>query len=147
MTFICDVMLGKLAKYLRLLGFDTLYARNDADRDRLLREHEDRLFITRRKAAHRRRRVILVRSEVTREQLRELKALLKPDIERTKLMSRCIECNRELVPADKADVEFLVPEFVFHTYADFKICPSCGKVYWQGSHTKGIKNVLKDVFE
>jgi uncharacterized protein with PIN domain len=62
-------------------------------------------------------------------------------------MSRCIECNRELIPVNKEEIEFLVPEFVFHNYSNFRRCPSCGKVYWQGSHTEGIRDLLQDLLE
>ncbi len=146
MKFICDAMVGKLARYLRLLGFDTVYARNARELERLRDEDKDRLLITRRKAAGG-TGVIVVQSEITREQLHELKALLKPEVRHGNLMSRCIECNRELMPVGKQEIEFLVPEFVFHHYSDFRQCPSCGKVYWQGSHTKGMENVLSDVLQ
>jgi uncharacterized protein with PIN domain len=144
MKLICDVMLGKLARYLRLLGFDTLYARNATERERLRARHPDRLLITRaRRTAG--PGVIPVTSEITREQLRELKNLLQPEITRGMPMSRCIECNRELLQVDKQEIECLVPEFVFHHYADFSRCPACGKVYWQGSHTQGMKDLLQEL--
>jgi uncharacterized protein with PIN domain len=139
-------MLGKLARYLRLLGFDTLYARNVTELEHLRAGHKDRLVITRaRRTAG--PGVIPVKSEITREQIRELKSLIKPEISHGNLMSRCIECNRELMPVDKEEIEFLVPEFVFHHYSNFRRCPSCGKVYWQGSHTEGIRDLLEDLFE
>lgn len=146
MKFICDVMLGKLARYLRLLGFDTVYARNAAELERLRAAHPDRLLMTRAKGTAG-VRVVVIASEIPREQVRELKSLLQPAIDRASVMTRCIECNRELMPVDKHEIEFLVPEFVFHNYSTFKRCPSCGKVYWQGTHTKGMKDLLEDLLE
>jgi uncharacterized protein with PIN domain len=51
------------------------------------------------------------------------------------------------MPVDKEEIEFLVPEFVFHNFSNFRRCPSCGKVYWQGSHTEGIRDLLQDLLE
>ncbi len=145
MRFVGDAMLGKLAKYLRLLGFDAAYAANPAALERIRLHEGDRVLLTRRKGPTRFPTTILIHSEIAREQLKELKALIKPAIRRDAVFNRCLECNAELVEADKADIEPDVPEFVFHHYTHFKRCPSCKRVYWEGSHTVGMEALLEEM--
>ena len=145
MRFVCDVMLGKLAKYLRILGFDAVYAASPAALDRCRVHDGDRILLTRRKGPSPFARTVRIESENAAEQLREMKALIKPAISRSAVFGRCIECNVALIEADKADVEPRVPEFVYHHYRLFKICPSCKRVYWEGSHTSGMAALLKEM--
>ena len=145
MRFVCDAMLGKLAKYLRIFGFDTVYAPNAAALERVRTNEPDRVLLTRRKGPTGFTTTVLIRSDSAREQLREIKALIEPAIERSAVFGRCIECNAELIEADKSDVEPDVPEFVYHRYAAFKRCPSCKKVYWEGSHTAGMAALLEEM--
>jgi hypothetical protein len=146
MRFVCDVMLGKLAKYLRLLGFDAAYAASSAALDRVRVHDGDRILLTRRKGPSGFARTVRINSERASEQLREIKALVAPALTAGAVFGRCIECNVELIEADKADIEPLVPEFVYHHYSRFKTCPSCKRVYWEGSHTSGMASLLKEVF-
>ena len=145
MRFICDVMLGKLAKYLRLLGFDAVYASSPSALEQYRAREHDRILLTRRKAASGFPRTVLLASERTRMQLRELAPLIKPEIRRERVLHRCIECNVELVGADRAEIESRVPEYVYHTYRAFKVCPSCDRVYWEGSHARGMESLIKEV--
>ena len=145
MRFVCDVMLGKLAKYLRILGFDALYAATPAALDRCRLDEGDRVLLTRRKGPSPFATTIRISSEIAVEQLREIKALIKPAMTRGAVFGRCIECNVRLMEADIADVEPRVPEFVYHHYTRFKICPSCKRVYWEGSHTSGMAALLKEM--
>ncbi len=145
MRFVCDVMLGKLAKYLRILGFDTVCAQTPAALEHYRAHDGDRILLTRRKAPSGFAKTVRIDSERASEQLLEIKALLKPFISDGALFGRCIKCNVELAEADKADIEPLVPEFVYHHYSRFKMCPSCRRVYWEGSHTTGMTGLLKEV--
>jgi hypothetical protein len=145
MRFICDVMLGKLAKYLRLLGFDTIYAASPSALEAYRALPDDRVFLTRRKGASGFPRTVLLASERTRVQLTELGPLIRAEKSRERALHRCIECNVELVEADRTEIESRVPEFVFHTYRAFKICPSCARVYWEGSHVKGMESLIKEI--
>ncbi len=145
MRFVCDAMLGRLAKYLRVLGFDAEYARDDAVLERFKREEKDRIFLTRRKKTQNFPRVVLVKSDSAREQLREIKELIRSEVARELTLNRCIECNKELFEVDKTEIEILVPEFIYHQYDGFKHCSSCGRVYWEGSHTKGLDRLIEEV--
>jgi uncharacterized protein with PIN domain len=145
MRFACDVMLGKLAKYLRILGFDAAYAPNQAALDRLRVEDPGRTLLTRRRRPSGFRMTVHIESEIAREQLREIKGLIKPQLSSDTVFTRCIECNAELIDVERTDVEPRVPEFVYHNYRRFKTCPSCGKIYWQGSHTMGMEALVKEM--
>ncbi|MGD0229378.1 MAG: Mut7-C RNAse domain-containing protein [Syntrophorhabdales bacterium] len=148
MRFVCDAMLGKLAKYLRLLGFDAAYAAGPAALDGISATDPGRILLTRRRGGHAGfARTIRIESEIAQRQLREIKALIKPEIKRENVCGRCIECNVELIEVEKADVESLVPEFVFHAYARFRTCPSCRRVYWEGTHTRGMETLLKEILD
>lgn len=145
MRFVCDQMLGKLAKYLRILGFDAVYAASPAALDRVRVHEGNRILLTRRKGPSGFTKTIRIDSEHASDQLLEIKPLVAPAISAGAVFGRCIECNVELTEADKADIEPRVPEFVYHHYARFKICPSCKRVYWEGSHTSGMTALLKEM--
>lgn len=145
MKFICDTMLGKLAKYLRILGLD---ARN-AGAAEYLQCHEEMAdlpyFLTRSTKTIRGKRVVHIKSDRARDQVKEIREIICPCIDPGKIMKRCIECNTELMDVEKEDIEPQVPEFVYHHYARFRKCSQCGKIYWEGSHTRGMAQLVRDV--
>src|SRR5271157_4273620 len=116
MRFVCDVMLGRLAKYLRVLGFDAEYARDGPALERFEREEKGRILLTRRKKSRNFPKVVLVKSDSARDQLREIKGLIRSEVTRELVLNRCIECNKELIEVNKTEIEILVPEFVYHQY-------------------------------
>jgi len=138
-------MLGKLAKYLRILGFDAKCLRNVNLLDHLGREDDPRYFLTRRRKAFAYARTINIKAEDVRGQLKELRELIKPFVASDKILARCINCNVLLVDVEKGAIEHRVPEFVFHTYDAFKICPHCQRVYWAGTHTKHMAELIEEV--
>ena len=145
MRFVCDAMLGRLVRQLRLLGFDTVYARGAGELKEYERQEGDRILLTRRSSSDTNARMVRIESEHVEEQLREIKDLIGPAIDRGRTFRRCIECNTELVEAEKTEIESRVPEFVYHAHARFRVCPSCGRVYWEGSHTESMKRMLKEL--
>lgn len=147
MRLVCDVMLGKLAKYLRLLGFDAVYLRDVSQLKSMDESEKPCIFITRRAKFAGCRGTLIVHCESAREQVIELKDHLKPLIDRPKVLNRCIECNVPLEEIDRTDVEHRVPEFVYHHYNKFKECTSCRRVYWEGSHAKRMNDLLKDILD
>ncbi len=135
MIFVCDVMLGKLARYLRMLGLDAPYLRQGEGRPAPPMEGQG-LFFTKSSVQTGRPGTVIVRSNDPREQLFEIKEYIAPHINRSATMNRCIECNVPLAEAKKLDIEPFVPEYVYHHHDEFRICPSCRRVYWEGSHTE-----------
>ena len=134
MKLLCDHMLGTLAKWLRFMGYDTAYPGPLDDTELLLLAgREGRVLLTRDKElASRSSGAIRVRSDDLEEQIREVASALRLRI--VDPLSRCSVCNAVLIPARKEDVSDQVPEGVRARHDTFWRCPSCGRVYWQGSH-------------
>ena len=134
MRLLCDHMLGTLAKWLRFMGYDTTYPVPLGDTELLaLSAREDRILLTRDKElASRSSRTIRVRSDDLEAQIREVASAL--ELKLVDPLSRCSLCNATLIPARLEDVGDLVPEGVRARHDVFWQCPSCRKVYWQGSH-------------
>jgi len=144
--FVADTHLGKLARHLRMAGFDTLYG-NDWDDDRIaaVAREERRTILTRDRGLLRRREVDLgycVRAVESEAQLAEvverlqLEALIEP-------FRRCRECNTPLEDVPRETVAHRIPEKVSALYERFKRCAACGRVYWEGSHYERLKGVLE----
>jgi uncharacterized protein len=145
--FVCDVMLGKLAKYLRLLGIDATYVNDPSQLKGMDQSEEPWIFVTRRAKPTGYLRSYVVRSELARQQVNELKPILKPFIDPSKMLNRCIECNTPLEVIERTEVEHRVPEFVFHHYRRFRVCPSCNRIYWEGSHAGHMNDLLKELMD
>ena len=134
MNFLCDHMLGTLARWLRFMGYDTAYPGPLDDTELLgLARREDRILLTRDKElASRSPRAFRVRSDTLDEQVRELASALP--LKLIDPLSRCSVCNTPLVAAKAEEVGNLVPEGVRTRHVTFWQCPGCHKIYWQGSH-------------
>jgi uncharacterized protein with PIN domain len=151
-TFIVDSNAGKLARWLRMMGYDALFF-NDIE-DGLLVDmamKEGRVVVTRDTQIAKRRvatngslRVILTRDDDPRRQLLQVMKELSLDCRQTQF-TRCLECNRRLKPRSKEEVKDLVPPYVFSTQAQYMQCPSCNRVYWQGTHWQRMKNDLEEI--
>ena len=134
MKLLCDHMLGSLARWLRFMGYDTAYPEPGPDRALIDRARaEDRILLTRDKElASRLRDAVEVRSDDLEEQIREVAAVLR--LQLVDPLSRCSLCNEILAPLPPEEVGGLVPEGVRSRHREFWRCPSCRRVYWQGSH-------------
>lgn len=145
-----DCMLGRLTRWLRILGFDTAYSRAIHD-DALIQRcrREGRALLTRDRALAARRAlrgsgiaVVLVESDNPEGQLvqvlRELG--LSPDTGR--LLSRCLECNALLEDAPRDEVAGRVPSYVWETQRRFSRCPECARIYWRATHVQAIRERL-----
>lgn len=138
LCFITDSTLGRLTKWLRLLGFDTLNCPGRPDARRLDSGiSAGRLILTRSKTVADMlpdERVIFMESNYPDEQMRQLvdEFHLTGDLQH--VFSRCSICNTVLCQVEKADIEGLVPEYVYQTHATFKRCNCCHRIYWPGSH-------------
>lgn len=139
-----DGMLGRLAKWLRLLGYDTAYdnAASDPELARRARS-EGRVLLTRdhELAARRGLRTLLIQSEVLEEQVREVQDALGPPHDPA--LSRCSVCNVVLKTASPDKIADLVPPYVLRTQTEFRRCPGCGRVYWPGSHIQRMRSQIE----
>ena len=136
-------MLGRLAKWLRILGYDTLYdpSWNDAHLARLARA-EDRVLLTRDVELTRRKgvRVVYVASEALEAQLDQLHEEL--GVVALEPWSRCPVCNSTLLAVPKDEAWGQVPPYVFVTQKEFRLCPQCSRFYWRGTHRERMQELI-----
>jgi len=141
LKLLADGMLGTLAKWLRLLGYDTAYDNAAADPELARRARvEGRVLLTRDRelAGRRGLHTLLIQSEVLEEQVREVQGALglPPD----PALSRCAVCNAALEPVSPDAVADRVPPYVLRTQTEFHRCPGCGRVYWPGTHVEEMRD-------
>jgi len=147
--FIIDNHLGKLATYLRILGFDTLY-RNDYQDKELAQvaQGETRILVTRDRGLLMRRTIqygYCVRSLNPKEQLLEI--IKRFDLDnKIQPFKRCLRCNECLEPISKKSIIDRLQPLTKKYYKEFHICPACGQIYWRGSHYKHMSMFLKKIF-
>ena len=148
--FIVDHNVGKLAKWLRMMGYDSLFFDGDDD-SQMVRQalREARMILTRDAGIMKRRvvnngriKAILIESEEPERQMRQvisrlgLKTNFRP-------FTLCLECNHPLVERSKEEVKDRVPPYVFKTQTQYMECPACRRVYWQGTHWEAMTRRLE----
>jgi len=148
MKFLLSRELGRLAKWLRILGFDTAYFNQDNTSSLIIQALRDnRVIITRnhRLAKSCRLKTALVKSEKLKEQLVQILKELKLNINSDMMFTRCIICNVILEEVDKEKIKDKVPEYVFKTQVNFIACPKCKRIYWSGTHWGNVAKTLKEI--
>lgn len=148
MKFVADSMLGSLAKWLRILGYDTLYFSHIEDWELArLAMAEGRILLTRDQELARRKgfKSILIRSDKLQEQIAQV--LQELDLKENNPFSRCPVCNTPLQPVDKEQIRDMVPPYVFQTQDRFSICPGCNRVYWRGTHWQRMNEIINHLQE
>lgn len=141
-------MLGRLAKWLRLLGFDVLYYPDIEDREVIkISREQGRTILTRDTRMLQCRGIrdaVFIRSDHISEQLLDMKDMLVlHDSDRGE---RCVACNGNLhMVFNRGEVQDLVPDYVYHNFRSFMRCNGCGKVYWEGSHYRRIRERISEI--
>jgi len=148
MKFLCDRMLGTLAKWLRIFGFDTLYAGSNIEDEKLLKlaKDEERILITLDKKLifDARRENIKVFKIISTDINYQLRQVLKnTKIDEKFFLSRCLLCNNLVEEISKKNVKKIVPKRVFENNKKFWYCKNCNKVYWKGSHFENMIQKIK----
>jgi hypothetical protein len=147
--FVCDAMLGSLARWLRFAGFDVLYDPAAADPELAARARaEGRWLLTRDRAlaSSAGPRVLLVRADRLVGQAAELRERLGLRGCPERFFSRCAACNGALAELPRVAVAGRVPPFVEASAASFRGCASCGRIYWAGTHVGRIAARLRSLF-
>ncbi|MCC6033677.1 MAG: Mut7-C RNAse domain-containing protein [Desulfurococcaceae archaeon] len=149
MKFVADTMLGNLARWLRILGYDTLYSSSFEDW-RLLRvaEEEKRILLTKDESLFRRARTrglsaLLITSDDIAEMLAYVAAKTGAELSFNPSRTRCPECNTLLMKISKAEALSLLGGELITKYDEFWRCGKCGKIYWQGNHWRTINSILE----
>jgi uncharacterized protein with PIN domain len=150
--FIVDSNVGRLARWLRIAGFDTLFIK-DIDDNKLVRIALDeyRVLLTRDRQIMKRRLVsggriktVLIEPDDVREQLRQVLMTLNLAGE-VRPFSLCIECNEPLEFKKKEEIEELVPPHVFQTQTQYMQCTRCRRIYWRGTHWERMCSELEQI--
>lgn len=149
LKFIVDLNVGKLARWLRMMGYDTLLFDHGEDY-RMIRIALDqsRIILTkdthimeRRVITSGRLRAILVNGDNPEEQMRQVMECLNLDTD-FKPFSLCLECNTPLIKREKQEVADRIPHYVLQTQEQFVECPACRRVFWKGTHWTSMTGKL-----
>ena len=152
--FIVDTNVGRLARWLRMMGYDALFINDIDDRQLVaigLREKRvvltrDTQIVQRRVVTSGRLKALLVRGDATKDQLRQVVRAMNLDCEERQF-TLCLECNQPLIRRRKEEIKDLVPPYVFQTQSQYVECPSCHRIYWRGTHWQRMKRELETLME
>lgn len=138
-------MLGRLARWLRILGYDTLYNPNFSDDDLFFKAHQEkRVLLTRDLQLARRMNpnyCFFVTEHLVRDQVRQVVSNFNLDF-KDHIFTRCTLCNEVVTLMPKSSVKDKVPDFVYQNIEEFYYCKICDKIYWAGSHIKQVRDLL-----
>ncbi|MEM3833638.1 MAG: Mut7-C RNAse domain-containing protein [Thermoprotei archaeon] len=149
--FLTDGMLGKLTRFLRILGFDTIYFRGTNDNELLtISQKDNRILITRDRELHQRAikmniKSILITETSLKNQLLQIVSKLNISLDLDTAETRCPLCNTKLEHISKYEIKNKIPEKIFASHEEFWICKKCNKIYWMGSHWKSINKTILSV--
>lgn len=150
MKFVTDGMLGKLTRWLRMLGQDVEYTGSMDDKKLIQKaKKEDRVLLTRdielyKQAAAKGVEAFLIENPNQTANLASLAKRFKFKLEINVEVSRCPKCNGKIKVVPKADVADEIPPTTSSTYDEFWQCQNCGQVYWRGAHWKRIDEILDE---
>ena len=148
-SFAADRTLGKLAKWLRILGFDTIFE-SDVSGDRFPGDlTKERIVLTRTISIKKRfitQHCIFISSNFLNEQLKQVIVETGIGPADVRPFSICLDCNVPIAAVDKDDVFGQVPDYIFETHSEFKRCCQCEKIFWPGSHTERSLEKIEQLF-
>jgi uncharacterized protein with PIN domain len=152
MKFIVDHNVGKLSRWLRMMGYDTVFFTGEDDWEMVIKAlNEDRVVLTKDTGIMRmgvvlsgRLKAIRINSDKPEEQIKQVIDTLKLDAG-SGLFTICLECNEVLVKRTPEEVKDRVPPFVFNTQKEFMECPSCNRVFWKGTHWQAMVEKLEEI--
>ena len=145
--FITDASLGRLAKWLRILGYNTVVFPNQSGREMMRKAAtEGRIVLTRRKDMTERQfsgRLFLIAGVDIASQLNDVISKYSLKINPQKMFGICLNCNENLYPMEREAVRDLVPPFVFENCMEYFQCSGCRKIYWAGTHQRNALEFIK----
>lgn len=149
-SFAADRTLGRLAKWLRLMGFDTVFE-SETSSDLFYQQLDaTRVLLTRTGNIRRRfgdRRLIFIEANDLSEQLAQVIDELAITLNDIHPFARCVECNTPIIDIAKENVYGLVPDYIWETHDNFSMCRKCERIFWRGSHTKRSMDRIKRLFD
>ena len=148
MRFIVDCMLGKLAKWLKILGFDALFFSKIEDDELLtIARKEGRILLTKDTGLIQQAKdveTLFLESEEWQDQVQQVLEHFNLR-EKVNPHTRCIDCNVVLKNLPKKNAKNLVSAFVFDKADSFALCPNCSRVFWRGTHFKDMEAKIQEI--
>jgi len=154
LKFIVDNNVGKLAKWLRMVGYDAIFFDGSDDAYLVAKAlAEDRMILTRDTQIMKRGiitsgrlKAILIDSDKAEPQIRQVIDKLHLDYQ-SRPFTRCLECNQPLTERNKEEIKDRVPPYVFQTQSQYMECPACHRIYWRGTHWQSMNRKIKNLTE
>lgn len=149
--FIVDQNVGKLTRYLRMMGYDAVFFDGEHDGQMVATARREKRIILTKDSGVMQRRVItkgpveavFIEGDQPPVQIRQVVTTLGLD-PHLNPFSICLECNQPLEPRTREEVADQVPAYVFRTQTQYRACPACGRVYWQGTHWQAMTDFIND---
>lgn len=148
MKFLVTFELGRLTKWLRVLGYDAVYCSPLKKSEIIIKSlQDDRVILTRNDKIKTigDSNIVYIKSDFVLKQLQQVISNLKLKIDQENLFSRCLLCNIHLQPIDKSKIKSKIPTYVYKTQPQFRQCPKCNRIYWPGTHIKKVKEYLDKI--
>jgi len=147
--FAVDRALGALAKWLRILGYDTVFESDISSQSFFESLEDDRILLTRTRKIQKKfgaDRTIFITANHLADQLKQVVDEIGISQADVRLFSRCIACNLPIAAVEKKDIYGRVPDYIWQTQETFTECSSCGRIYWPGSHAERSRERIKQLF-
>jgi uncharacterized protein with PIN domain len=147
-SFITTEELGKLAKWLRVLGYDCEYYPGKKESGLIIKALRDkRVLLTRTERLKKFTgiKTVVIKHDHVEDQIEQVIKELGLPLDKEKVLERCVECNVPLSNVEKNDIKEKVPEHVYNTQETFKECPGCGKVFWRGTHWDNVDKKVEEM--
>jgi len=149
LRFAADRALGALAKWLRILGYDTVFESDISNRTFIKSLKDDRILLTRTRKIQKKidaYRTIFITSNNPVDQLKQVVDEIGISRADVQPFSRCVACNLPIVDIEKERVFGRVPDYIWQTHGSFNTCNRCGRIYWQGSHAERSMERINQIF-
>jgi uncharacterized protein with PIN domain len=148
--FAADRTVGKLAKWLRILGFDTIFESDISNQAFYEHLEDERILLTRITKIRDRsavKKLVFIDADNVYEQLRQVIGELAITHENIRVFSICLHCNSPIVGVNKQIIYGRVPDYIWETHDEFSTCRLCDRIYWSGSHMERILEVIERLFK
>jgi uncharacterized protein with PIN domain len=147
--FAVDRALGALAKWLRILGYDTVFESDVSGQSFFENLEDDRILLTRTRKIQQKfssYRTVFITSNYPADQLRQVVDEIGINQAEIRPFSRCITCNLPIAAVEKEEVYGRVPDYIWQTHDTFNECSRCGRIYWPGSHAERSMEKIRLLF-
>lgn len=149
-SFAADRTLGKLAKWLRILGFETIFESDISHKTFYEHLEHERVLLTRTTKIRDRfavKRLVFIEADNVYEQLRQVIGELAITHKDIRVFSICLHCNSPIVGVNKQIIYGRVPDYIWETHDEFSTCRLCERIYWSGSHMERSRAVIERLFK